>query len=218
MKRSSIILIVVGLVVAVALLAVVALSGTSKADQRAVAAANNLYDAGHYAEAAQIYEQLVGQGARDSVLFYNLGNTYFQQGDLARAIPAYELAAQLAPRDPDIRHNLEVARRQAQFAPAQPDGPLAILAEASRHWLTINELALLALAAWFLFCLLVMAYRHYLPGQRPALLRLAAGVALLFVLIAGVTLFSRMAALPSLPNVNVAPQTASATSMAATVR
>ena len=199
MKRSSIILLVMGLAVAAALLAVLDLSGTTKADPRAVAAANKLYDAGHYAEAAQIYEQLVRQGARDSVLFYNLGNTYFQQGDLAKAIPAYEMAAQMAPRDPDIRHNLEIARLQAQFAPPQPDGPLAILAEASRRWLTINELALLALGAWFLFSFLVLAYRHYLPGQRPPGLRLAAILVLFFVLVAGVTLISRMAAQPACP-------------------
>ena len=169
-----------------------ALSGGVQADQRAVSAANALVESGHIAEAVQIYEQLVTRGVRDGALFYNLGNAYFQQGDLGQAIVSYEQAAQLSPRDSDVRQNLALARSQAKAAAPQPAGVLGRLAAASSRWLTVNELALLALGAWFLLGFLVLAYRHFQPGRRPAALRYAAVIALVCVLITGISLAGRV--------------------------
>lgn len=197
MKRTFLVFPLIGLaLVAGLLIASRALSGGVQADQRAVSAANALVESGHTAEAVQIYEQIVAQGARDGALFYNLGNAYFQQGDLGQAIVSYEQAAQLTPRDPDLRQNLAQARSQAKVAETQPAGVLGILAQASSRWLTVNELALLALGAWFLLGLLVLAYRHFQPGRRPAALRYAAVIALLCVLITGISLAGRMTAGP----------------------
>ena len=193
MKRTFLVFPLIGLALVAGLLMTSrALSGGVQADQRAVSAANALVESGHTAEAVQIYEQLVTQGARDGALFYNLGNAYFQQGNLGRAIVSYEQAAQLTPRDPDVRQNLAQARSQAKIAAPQPAGVLGRLAQASSQWLTVNELALLALGAWFLLGFLVLAYRHFQPGRRPAALRYAAGVALLCVVITGVSLAGRL--------------------------
>ena len=85
---------------------------------------------------------------------------------------------------------------QAKIAAPQPAGVLGRLAQASSHWLTVNELALLALGAWFLLGFLVLAYRHFQPDRRPAALRYAAGVALLCVVITGVSLAGRVASGP----------------------
>jgi tetratricopeptide (TPR) repeat protein len=179
------------------LAAALILTGASRSNQRAMDAANQLAEAGHYAEAAQMYEQLVREGARDAALFHNLGNAYFQQGDLPRALLGYELAAQFNPRSPDIRTNLELARTQAGLASATPPAsPLAILLEASRRWLSLNELALLALGLWLLFGFLVFTYRQFLPGQRPALLRYAAMLVLAGVLVTGAALAMRMLTQP----------------------
>ncbi len=56
------------------------------ADSDAMDAANALYEDRHYAETIQIYEQIVSTGVRDSRVFFNLGNAYFQNGDIGRAI------------------------------------------------------------------------------------------------------------------------------------
>ncbi|MEZ4519126.1 MAG: tetratricopeptide repeat protein [Chloroflexota bacterium] len=37
-------------------------------------------ESGHTTEAIEIYEQLIAAGARDSALYYNLGNAYYRQG------------------------------------------------------------------------------------------------------------------------------------------
>jgi tetratricopeptide (TPR) repeat protein len=163
------------------------------ADTEVLTVAQSLYLAGHYAEAAQIYEQLAAQGVQDSGLFYNLGNAYYQLGDLAQAIVSYERAAQLAPRDPDVRTNLALARSQvASTPPAGADGPLASLANLTAGWLTLNETALLALGAWFLLALLLLVGRMARPGRGQRLLRAAAGLALLLLLFTGVSLAGRL--------------------------
>ena len=163
------------------------------ADTEVLTVAQSLYLAGHYAEAAQIYEQLAAQGVQDSGLFYNLGNAYYQLGDVAQALVSYERAAQLDPRDPDVRANLTLARSQVAGAPpAGGDGPLASLANLTAGWLTLNETALLALGAWFLLALLLLVGRMARPGRSQKLLRAAAGLALLFLLFTGVSLAGRL--------------------------
>ena len=43
----------------------------------------------------------------------NLGNAWLKAGQIGRAVRAYRQAEALAPRDPDIRANLQIARNQA---------------------------------------------------------------------------------------------------------
>lgn len=79
-------------------------------EDRVFREANEAYAAGRYAAARTRYEQLVATGARDERLYYNLGNTYFKQGALGRAIWAYEKALRIAPELSPARYNLEIAR------------------------------------------------------------------------------------------------------------
>ena len=72
-------------------------------------AANKLYDAGKFAEAAAAYEKLEPKTAH---VFYNLGNAWFRDGKLGLAILNYERARRLAPRDPDILANLKFAEQR----------------------------------------------------------------------------------------------------------
>ena len=91
-------------------------------------------------------------GQASAAVYFNLGNAWFKAGQFGRAICAWRRAQELAPRDPDVRANLQFARSQAgQGAPALPGLPLA-------RWttrLTINEWTVLSsLAVAFFFLLL----------------------------------------------------------------
>ena len=57
------------------------LRAASPGDVDAVAATNALYESGRYVEAALVYEQLIDRGYESATLYYNLGNTYYKQGD-----------------------------------------------------------------------------------------------------------------------------------------
>src|ERR1043166_4619942 len=72
-------------------------------------AANALYDAGKFAEAAAAYERLEPKTAH---VYYNLGNAWFRQDKLGLAILNYERARRLSPRDPDIQANLKFAQQK----------------------------------------------------------------------------------------------------------
>ena len=130
--------------------------------------ANQLYENGQFAQAAQAYEQLVDQGFADSALFYNLGNTYFKQGDFGRAILNYRRATRLAPRDPDIRANLNLARSQAvdQLDPANSEAFFSHLVRLTEAWFTLNEMAVITLGLWSVFALVLIAFNRSKSGGR----------------------------------------------------
>jgi tetratricopeptide (TPR) repeat protein len=129
----------------------------------AMSTANQLYDAGQFSQAAQSYQQLVDQGFADSALFYNLGNAYFKQADYGRAILYYRRAEQLAPRDADIKANLELARTQIVDQSPEietQEGLLSSVGRWTQQWLTVNELAISVLGVWVLFVFLMIIFSH----------------------------------------------------------
>ena len=77
------------------------------------ARANDLYRAGAYNQAAQQYESILARGAVSGEVQFNLGNCYYRQGEVGRAILAFERAARLMPSDGDVNHNLHLARLRA---------------------------------------------------------------------------------------------------------
>ncbi|MFN0158194.1 MAG: tetratricopeptide repeat protein [Bacteroidota bacterium] len=71
--------------------------------------ANQLYQQGKLQEAREQYERLRSAGLESAELYYNLGNTFYKLGNVARAILNYERALKLAPDDEDILFNLQLA-------------------------------------------------------------------------------------------------------------
>jgi tetratricopeptide (TPR) repeat protein len=131
------------------------------------AAANNLYDEGKFSDAANDYEQILQSGSVSPSLLFNYGNAEFKSGRVGRAIAAFRKAAQLAPRDADLRANLEFVRNQVQ-------GP-TLRESRWQNWLgalTLNEwTTLAAFALWITFALL--AAGQIRPALQPALRGLA---------------------------------------------
>jgi tetratricopeptide (TPR) repeat protein len=71
--------------------------------------ANTQYAEGNYAEAAAQYEQILADHPSADV-YYNLGNAYFKQNELAQSILAYERALQIDPSHKDAKYNLQFAQ------------------------------------------------------------------------------------------------------------
>jgi Tetratricopeptide repeat len=206
MKRSIHAIILAGLVVSAGFgFAVLSMSRPAPVDADAMTAANELVAAGHYAEAAQMYEQMIARGPQDAALYYNLGNATLALGDAGRAVVAYEQAAALAPRDADIQFNLALAQQQARGPVNRPSASRpGGLADLTGRWLTVDELALLALSAWLAFGLLILAYRGLKPQRSAAAVRATVVIAFLVVLATSGALASRMAA----PRLAAPPTTA----------
>ncbi len=73
--------------------------------------ANAFYTTEEYQKALSAYEQIRESGQESTRLYYNLGNAYYKTGDINNAILNYERAKLLAPQDPDINFNLELANQ-----------------------------------------------------------------------------------------------------------
>ena len=144
----------VGLILATSIIVVItpALAQTVSPTE-AMSAGNQSYEAGDYTQAIEIYETIVAAGIQDSALYYNLGNAYFKEGDLGRAILNYRRAYQLDPRDADINANLRLARGQTLDKLEMPsESSLVNFIKFIEDWLTIREALVLALVLWLLLC------------------------------------------------------------------
>jgi len=126
-------------------------------------AANRIYEQGKFTEAATAYQKLLASGEASTALYFNLGNAFFKAGQFGHAIAAYRQAAQISPRDPDVRANLLFARNQVQ-------GPTLSLGLWER-WLgrlSLNEWTGLAAGALWLWLLLLIALQ-WRPALKPVL-------------------------------------------------
>jgi len=72
---------------------------------------NDAYLHGDYAAAVAAYEQLDRQQVVSAELVFNLGDAYYRQGQLGRAIWCWERALALDPDHDDARYNLAQARK-----------------------------------------------------------------------------------------------------------
>lgn len=139
--------------------------------------ANKLFDQGKYAEAAAAFQELLKSSNVATAIYFNLGNAWFKAGQIGRAVAAYHQAEHLAPRDPDLRANLQFARNQVQGPTLAPTRWHVFLGR-----LTLNEWTLLAAAAawsWLAVLALTQLRPAWKPGLRNASIGLGAATVIL---------------------------------------
>ncbi|MGH7953636.1 MAG: tetratricopeptide repeat protein [Limisphaerales bacterium] len=122
--------------------------------------ANKLYAEGKFSEAANFYGKILASGETSPNLLFNYGNAEFKAGNLGRAIAAFRRAELLAPRDSEIRANLDFVRKQVQGA--------TLRESRWQNWLgqlTLNEWTLLAaITFWLTFILFAAKQIHPVFG------------------------------------------------------
>lgn len=162
--------------------------------------ANHFYSDGKFVEAAKTYQSILDSGVVSPNLLFDYGNAEFKSGNLGPAIAAYRRAALLAPRDADIRANLDFARNQVQ-GDTVPES----------HWdallgvLTLNEWTVLAaIALWLTFGLFAaMQIRPALKNSLRGVARVGAVLTILLCACLGAAVsihFSKSIAVVILPD------------------
>jgi tetratricopeptide (TPR) repeat protein len=129
------------------------------------AEADSAYINKEYTKAIDIYEQLLQQGESGEI-YYNLGNAYFKQDKLGRAILNYERALIIQPGNADVSANLDIARAKT-VDKINPNPEIFFVA-----WTRslINSLSVDTWGAWgigFFICTLVaLAIYFFTKGVR----------------------------------------------------
>ena len=140
------------LLVALGVPAVLVAGNASAQESSAIdvmARANESYERGEYVEASRQYEALIDRGYSDATLYFNLGNSYLESGDLGRAILSYLRARELSPRDTEIRDSLELARGMTvDRVVAEGGTPVESVSYFGQRWATRNELGIAAILLW----------------------------------------------------------------------
>lgn len=114
--------------------------------------ANQAYQAREFATAARLYESLIAQGQANAVIYFNLGNAYFELNDLGRALLNYQRAQTLIPRDPDLSRNLALARALRVDVQSEEGALIDTFAALTSGVITTGELALIVLILWSILC------------------------------------------------------------------
>lgn len=74
--------------------------------------ANKAYEEEKYSEAVIFYDSIVKQGLVDADLYYNLGNSFFLDGEIGKAILNFEKALKIMPGHEKALNNLSIAQSQ----------------------------------------------------------------------------------------------------------
>ncbi len=151
------------------ILIVVVFSHGFRAAGESLTEAEKAYDAKQYKTAIRLYEQLLKEGYTSYQLYFNLGNSYYKNGNLGRAIHAYEIARKLEPDDEDIKINLSLANsktvdkidtKENFFITAVKSNVLSSLSTPAWAWLNIISLFVAATAFFLYYVLSSIAYKR----------------------------------------------------------
>ncbi|NOY76346.1 MAG: tetratricopeptide repeat protein [Calditrichaeota bacterium] len=147
---------------------------------------NEAYQKGQYAEAVSDYQQILKMGYESPELYYNLGNAYYKLHKIGLSVLYYNRALKLAPRDEDIRHNLELVNlRVVDRIPSIPElfyiryfkSFQNLFGTGTLFWITVVFYVLM-----ILFLVLALLVRNH--SLRKVARRLAWALGILFVVFA----------------------------------
>ena len=121
--------------------------------------AEKAYSEKNYKEAIATYESILKEGLTSYKLYYNLGNAYYKNNQIGKAIYNYELANKLQPNNQDVKTNLKIANektidkiesKENFFIVAIKSGLVNALSTTGWAWSSIISL-IVSLAFIFLF-------------------------------------------------------------------
>lgn len=155
-------------------------SDASRCFREATAIADTQPDAARelFAKAALRFERIAREGGiRNGRLYYNIGNCYFRLEDLGRAVLYYRRAEQYIPNDPNLRQNLDFARRKRLDRIDVPERTRALKTVLFFHYDFSQRARAMVFAAGFGLCWALLTVRLFV---RSGLLAWCAAFAAVF--------------------------------------
>lgn len=132
-------------------------------DSNLASSAADAYRSGDFKTSIELYEKVINESISNNKvsaqLYYNLGNAYYRDNQLGKAILNFERALLLDPGDSDIRHNLRFAnnRKVDRITPAG-DIFISNWFKAIRNLYSSNEWAIIAIVFFVLAVLSIAVF------------------------------------------------------------
>ncbi|MBL7158305.1 MAG: tetratricopeptide repeat protein [Candidatus Omnitrophica bacterium] len=129
--------------------------------------AGEYYKKGDYPLAIEDYEKILNSGYETGNLYYNVGNSYFKQNMIGKAIVNYKRALRLQPRDGDVRSNYKFAFSTVKrnVFPKQKIFVLKLFDIVNKN-LTTNEVTIVLSLVILIFMVNALLYVSIIPTRR----------------------------------------------------
>lgn len=122
------------------------------------ALADSAYTKDQFGEAVKLYTDILDNQGHSAVVYYNLGNAYYRQGNIAKAVLNYERALRFDPTMADARANLEFVNSRLQDKPEDNNSMLTRVHQGVVTAARANTWAWIALSAFILLCAAIAVY------------------------------------------------------------
>lgn len=120
--------------------------------------ADSAYNKEAYTEAIRLYTKALSENGRNADIYYNLGNAYYRQGNVAQAVIAYERALKINPSMADAKANLEFVNSRLEDKPEDNNSVLTRAHESVIGSMTANAWAWTAFVVFVMLCGAVAVY------------------------------------------------------------
>lgn len=120
--------------------------------------ADSAYNREAYAEAISLYNRSIAEEGVSTTLLYNLGNAYYRDNQLGKAIINYERALALDPSNKDAAINLNFVKTRIEDAPEDDSSFLSNVHKSISSTFSPDAWSWLALALFVILLATVAAY------------------------------------------------------------
>lgn len=122
------------------------------------AQADSAYNKEDYGLAVSLYNESIAQDGASSGIYYNLGNAYYRDGKLGKAIVCYERSLAFDPSNEDARTNLEFVKTKIQDIPEDDSSFLSNLHKSISSAMSPDGWAWLTLALFIILLGTIAVY------------------------------------------------------------
>lgn len=144
--------------------------------------ADSAYNKEDYRLAIDLYNRSLTADGPGTDVYYNLGNAYYRNDNIGKAIVAYERALRIDPTNSDARFNLRYVNSRIQDRPEDDSAFLTNLHNGIMNSQTADAWAWIALTV-FVLLLGAIALYIFAPGIRMRKTGFFGGIVLLFAFI-----------------------------------
>jgi tetratricopeptide (TPR) repeat protein len=114
------------------------------------------YKKADYKGAIEDFEDIIKGERENGEVYFNLGNSYFKNKNLGKAILNYKRAKELMPRDSDLKYNLQYALAQVKETEKERGNVFTRLKEEHLNFYTTGEMVGITVVLTFIIALIFL--------------------------------------------------------------